>query len=877
MEAPLLQTKLAPPLAQESVVPRPHLLRRLNHEFTHPQGFSRKLTLFSAPAGYGKSTLAIDWLRNCGLPFAWFLLDESDNDPARLLTYLIAALQQFDKQIGSRALAMLAGPGPPSYEVPLTALINDIQAQNIPVILVLDDYHAIQNPTIHKLTSFLLEHQPDCLHQVILTREEPHLPLHRLRARRQMMEIRQGDLRFSPAETNGFLRQVMGIQIDQADVEALTRRTEGWVAGLQLAALSLRSSSDSHAFVQSFTGSNRYVLDYLFEEVFQHQPPDVQSFLLTTSILERLTAPLCNALSGRDDSQEQLEALEKANLFIVPMDPARRWYRYHRLFADLLRHQLHKTGQPSESKLHQQASRWYWENNFPAEAVDHALRAEDWELAANLVQASSDGLLKRGEAATVVNWCTRLPGESLASHPVLYLNYAWALMLTSQFDAARSILMQVEKDARGERIITGEVAAARAYLAQSMGEIQHMVELSHQALALLPTENLASRGLVALNLGIAYWHIGRLAEAQQALDEALPACQKTGNVYGAGMASLFQARTLAVRGQLRQAEAILRELAKAREGLPANPLVFLDLGSLNYEWNNLDIADGHLQKALESSRLNGNLEFEVGSYMLLARLRLGQGDPAGAGLALEQARQLEQSSPIPLRTHNRRLDMQTLIALWKGDLDEAGNLVASLVPSTDAHPFYRFLSLTPARFALASGDRAVAALLLKNAIQKARGSGWTYGLIAALALQAAASTNSEEALEYLGEALDLAQPQGYIRTFVEAGPQLAPLLQEAARRGLWPEYAGEILTAFPAKAVPREKMIVSGNFILEALSDRELEVLRLMAAGLSNREIARQLVLSLGTVKTHLHNIYGKLEARNRAQAVDRARELQLL
>ncbi|HSF83443.1 MAG TPA: LuxR C-terminal-related transcriptional regulator [Anaerolineales bacterium] len=875
METPLLQTKLAPPLAQECVVPRPHLLRRLDHEFTHPQGFSRKLTLFSAPAGYGKSTLAINWLRNSRLPFIWLSLDESDNDPARLLTYLLAALQQFDKQIGSRALAMLAAPGTPSYEAPLTTLINDIQEHNTPVILVLDDYHAIHNPAIHKLLSFLLEHQPDCLHQVILTREEPPLPLHRLRARRQMTEIRQGDLRFSPSETDGFLRLVMGIQIELPDVEALTRRTEGWVAGLQLAALSLRSSPDSHAFVQSFTGSNRYVLDYLFEEVFQHQPPDVQSFLLTTSILERLTAPLCNALSGRDDSQEQLEALEKANLFIVPMDHARRWYRYHRLFADLLRHQLHKTGQPSERKLHQQASRWYWENNFPAEAVDHALRAEDWELAANLVQASSDGLLKRGEAATVVNWCTRLPGESLVSHPVLYLNYAWALMLTSQFDAARRILMQVEKDAKGERIITGEVAAARAYLAQSMGEIQHMVELSHQALALLPPENLASRGLVALNLGIAYWHIGRLAEAQQALDEALPAFQQTGNTYGAGMASLFLARTLAVQGQLHQAEEICVDLAQ--EGMPANPLVYLDLGSLHYEWNNLERADEYLQQALETSRMNGNLEFEVGAQMLLARLRLGQGDPAGAGLALEQARQLEQSSPIPLRTHNRRLDMQTFIALWKGDLDEAGNLVASLVPNTDAHPFYRFLSLTPARFALGRGDHTSATRLLEAAIQKAHRSGWTYGLIAALALQAAASTNSEEALEYLGEALDLAHPQGYIRTFVEAGPQLEPLLQEAARRGLWPEYAGQILAAFPAKAAPREKMIVSGNFILEALSERELEVLRLMAAGLSNREIARQLVLSLGTVKTHLHNIYGKLEARNRAQAVDRARELQLL
>lgn len=877
MDTLLLQTKLAPPLRLKNLVPRPRLLRHLNHEFAHPQGFSRKLTLFSAPAGYGKSTLAIDWLRDSGLPFGWLSLEESDNDPVRLFTYLIAALQQVDTQIGNRIQAVLAAPQKPPFESLLTTLINDIQAHEKPVILVLDDYHAIQDPSIHKLISFLLEHQPDRLHLVILTREEPPLPLHRLRARRQMVEMRQGDLGFTGAETESFLKQVMGIQIDPQDVEALNRRAEGWVAGLQLAALSLQSAPDSHVFVQSFTGSNRYVLDYLFEEVFLRQTPEVQSFLLTTSILDRMTAPLCDALSEHRDSQDQLVALELANLFIEPLDTARHWYRYHRLFADLLRHQLHKRNEFSESGLHQRASLWYRDHGFSTEAVTHAVQAKDWELAISLIHSYSDELLKRGEAATVVNWCASLPPDHLSTHPDMYLNYAWALMLTSKFEAAEGIFDQVEKAARGEHKILGEVAAARAYLAQTMGKMQRMVELSHQALALLPVESLNSRGLVALNLGLAYWHIGHLAEAQRALDEALPACEQTGNTYGAGMARLFIARTLAVRGRLQRAGSMLKELSQDMGEIPANPLVLLDQGCLHYEWNDLESADSYLQLALESSRLSGNLEFEIGVYLFLARLRLAQADLMGATQALELAQKLEQASPIPLRTHNRRLDMQAFAAMWKGDLAAARELIKVLTPNVDAHPFYRFLSLTPARYALGCGDQAGAARLLEIAVQNARENDWTYGLIAALALQTLTASTIEQALTYLREALELAHPDGLIRTFVEAGPKLVPLLQEAARGGAWPRFVGQILSAYPPETAHGTKIILQGELILETLSERELEVLRLMAAGLSNRQIAHQLVLSLGTVKTHLHNIYGKLEAHNRLEAVERARELELL
>lgn len=871
MTSPLITTKLGIPSLRPVLVPRQRLIQRLN------EGIQGKLTLISAPAGYGKTTLAVEWLRETQRAVIWLSLEEADNDPARFLSYFMEGLQEIDERIGKETRRLLQVPQLPSQELLATTLLNELTAIDSGFILVIDDYHVIQTLSIHQLINFILEHQPGQMHIVLLTREDPPLPLPRLRVGGQMTEVRQDDLRFTDFETGEFLEDVMGLKISKSDIAALERHTEGWIAGLQLAALSLRVSPDAHAFVQSFTGSNRYVLDYLFEEVFQQQPPEVQNFLLTTSVLDKLTASLCNALSGRNDGQAQLEALEKVNLFIVPLDPSRRWYRYHRLFADLLRHQLRKTGEISETKLHQGASHWYWENHFPAEAVTHAMQAKDWELAAYQVWSSSDEILKRGEAATLVSWCAKLPEETLASHLGLSLNYAWALMLTSQFNAARSILDQVDQHARDEPAISGEIAAARAYLAQSLGDIPRMVELSQQALASLPPENLNGRSLVALNLGIAYWHIGRLDEAQRALDEALPACRQTGNTYGEIMASLFIARTLAVRGHLRRAGVMLEELAQAHGDIPANPLVHLDLGILYYEWNDLERADRHLQQALESSRTGGNTEFEVGAYLLLARLHLAQGDLAGVIRELEQARHLERSSPLPLRTHNRRLDLQAFIALWEGDLEAAGKLVSELSPDIDAHPFYRFLGLTSVRYALACGDKVGAAHTLDSAIQRARENDWSYGLIAAMALKALAEPTPKQALETLSAVLDLAQPHGFIRTFVEAGPQLVPLLQQAAQHGVSPGYVGEILSAFPAKTTPKRKMVVSGDLILEPLSEREMEVLRLMAAGLSNRQIARKLVLSLGTVKTHLHNIYGKLEARNRPQAVDRARELELL
>jgi LuxR family maltose regulon positive regulatory protein len=868
----LLETKLNLPLARQEMVIRPRLLARLEEGLIHPEGFRRKLTLISAPAGYGKTSLAIEWLQGLQVPCAWLALDEDDNDPTRFLTYLIAALGKVDEKIGSAPLAMLSSPQPPPIEALLTALINDLNNLGAPLILVLDDYHLIQTEVIHRQMNFLLEYQPDHMHLVYLSREDPPLPLHRLRARRNMLEIRQDDIRFSSQEAADFFNQLYGIDLSKEDVEALTRHTEGWVTGLQLAALSMQSHPDAHQFIESFTGSNRYVLDYLFEEVFQGQPEEVQSFLKTTSILNRLTPPLCDALTGGHDGHSQLLKLERANLFITPLDSTRRWYRYQHLFADLLQHLLRLSADPPEAELHKRASRWYWENGHQREAVRHALAGADWEYATKLILDSVDGMFKGGEIATVLHWFAKLPEGDIHVDVELCLNYGWALILSSQVKAAGEYLRRAEILAGDEQTTLGEIAAAQAFLAQYLGDGKQLIEKSHQALALLPEDDLDQRGIVALSLGIAYWHIGRMDEAQEALEESLPACRGSDNLYGETSARIFLARTLAVRGQLRQAMVEFEDLASIAAVKPVMPLVYLDLYSLHYEWNNLEDASIYLNQFKKRSQLIGNLEFQVIANLGQARLQLAQGDPAAATLCIEQASQLVGSADIPLRTKARYIDFKVQLALASGDLDSAQTVSHQLTVNVDYHSFYRFLSLTPARLLLASGRRAEAAELLTAAAQISKENDWGYGLIATRLLQAMAADTRDAALEFFAEALNLAHPEGFIRTFADTGEALVPLLQEAAQNGIHPKYIGHILSAIKGinRTTPDQTALV------EPLSQRELEVLRLLVAGLSNREIAARLVLSLGTVKTHVHNIYGKLEVNNRAQAIRRATELHL-
>ncbi len=862
---PLLTTKLSVPPLRADLVQRLRLFERLK------EGLARPLTLVSAPAGFGKTTLVTEWLNSAERPFAWLSLDESDNDPARFLTYFVAALQKIDPAIGQAALAMLQAPPSPPPEAFLTSLINDIAAAPQPFILVLDDYHFIQTLPIHQQLTFLLEHQPPSIHLAIVSREDPPLPLARLRGRGQATEIRQADLSFTEAEAAEFLWRVMGLELSSADVAILHQRTEGWIVGLQLAALSLRGHDDVHRLIQSFTGSHRNILDYLIEEVFRRQPADLQDFLLKTSILDRFTASLCDAVVERDDSREVLLALEQANLFVIALDELRQWYRYHHLFADLLRHRL-DTETRDIASLHRRASQWYEAQGFVQEAVEHALDAQDWGNTARLIGEINQGIFKRGEIVTLLGWFGRLPQEVACASPDLCLNYAWAALLASRFDIAAPLLEHAEQLAPPGSSYLGQVAAAQAFLARSKRDNQRAIEKSEQALALLPDTDVVVRGTIALNLGLAYWHEGRMAEAGPILLQACDLSGKAGNDFARLTAQIFLARIAAVQGKLHQAAAMSEKLIQAGGQVPILCLAHYDLAAIHHEWNDLPNASEHLEKGFALSLRSGNVEFQQAGHLLRAILAQAQGDDAGALSALEEADALAHDFPAAVRSRTAALGVQ--LALARGDPQMLAHWAAQVNAEVDAHSFYRFMGLTRPCLLMAQCEIVEAAEILKNRYATASQAGWGYGRLAVRILQSLAAETPDEASSFMADALRMGRPEGFIRSFLDAGRGVIPLLQEAAVRGIEPEYAGQILSAMAAE---RPKETPAQVKLVEPLSEREIEVLRLVTAGLSNREIAAKLVISPGTAKTHIHNLCGKLGARNRTEAATRAKELGLV
>ena len=882
---PLLTTKLYIPPVRPELVSRSRLIERLDVGLLgQGGGFARKLTLVSAPAGFGKTTLVAEWLSGVAHPVAWLSLDEEDNDPARFFAYLVAALQTVDPNVGQAAQAMLQSPQPPPPEPLLASLINDVAATPRPFVLVLDDYHLIHTLPIHQQLAFLLDHQPPQIHLVIGSREDPPLPLSRLRARGQMVDIRQADLRFTEEEASNFLQQIMQLDLTVVDVAALHRRTEGWIAGLQLVALSMQGSADVGRLVASFAGSHRYVLDYLIDEVFGQQPADVQEFLLRTSILERFSAPLCDLVAERHDGREMLLSLEQSNLFIVPLDQSRQWYRYHRLFADLLRHRLEIESPGGIPQLHRRACRWYADNGFPSDAIRHALAASDWARASDLILSTHSSLLKRGEVTTLLGWFQELPDEVVFADPELCLERCWPLILTEQIDAAEPYLAQAEQVALEHKImpLLGGIAIAKAYIARLRGNNAQVIELSEQALSLLPQDELSGRSIVALNLGMAQWYRGRMAEAERALVEAQRAGRGSGNEYVRWTAVLFLSRIQTARGKSRQAAESYRQMIEQGGQLPIVGLAHYDLGRLSYEWNELDAAADFLGRGIEIVRRGGSLEFEVGGYSALAFIKQAQGDASAARAALQRAAQLLENPDISPSTRLYNLASQVAVALGQGDLDAASRVVERFprLEEAGSFPDYLLLMLARARVLLAQGQQAAAAEHLAALHGMASHAGWQSIATQARALQALAAPTSEQALAYVTEALTRAEPENYVRTFVDAGEPMVTLLEEMAEQGIAAGYARRLLTAFSAreyggigKPLPHSQTPA----LIESLSDRELDVLRLLADGQTNQEIARALCVSVNTVKTHLKNVYGKLGVSNRRKATASAREFGLI
>ncbi len=921
MVTPILATKLYIPPPQPNGVPRPRLIKQLE------EGLHRKLTLVSAPAGFGKTTLIREWahsgIRARGYEqrtvaetsttkYAWLSLDEGDNDPVRFLTYLIAALQTVEANLGGDALSILQSPqAPPPVEGILTALINDVADPSPRLVLALDDYHLVENPLVHEALTFLLEHLPPQFHLVIATREDPPFPLARYRARGQLSELRAADLRFTPAEAAVFLNTQVDLKLSAEDIAALERRTEGWIAGLHLAALALQSITstqnpqDINEFIQSFTGSHRYVLDYLIEEVLERQPEKIQTFLLRTSILDRLCGSLCDAVlkdagtrssTSSASGQETLEYLERANLFIVPLDDERCWYRYHHLFADLLRQRLQqKRASPAGdegvtvAKLHRRASIWYEENGLALEAFRHAAAAHDVERAARLVEgrgasgAQGIPLHFRGAVAPVLNWLASLPKATLDARPSLWVMYASALSMTGQLtgveeklQAAEAALQDHEPFATADdkiRNLVGHIAAIRALLAVTQHEVETIISQSHRALEYLHPDNLAVRTATTWKLGIAYQLRGKRTAASRAYADAIAASRTSGNTIIETSATLGLGSVQESQNQLQLAAETYRRFLQlvGDQPQPIAGEAHLGLARIHYQWNELEAAQRHGEQSVQMVQRVASFDTFASCKIFFARLKLAREDMVGATAEMTEAKQF-------LSRHTFVQQIREVAAAHVRVLIHQGKLrtAADLAETHD-------LPISRARVHLARGDASAALTALEPWRQQVIAKDWKDDVLRATILQALAwqtEGQEEKALRLLGEALARAAPGGFIRLFVDEGPPMAHLLSKAATRGMAPEYTEKLLAAFPdfSKAPATQHEIESREVeMIDPLTPRELEVLQLIVQGLSNREIGERLFIALSTVKGHTQNIYGKLQVHRRTEAVARARELGLM
>jgi LuxR family transcriptional regulator, maltose regulon positive regulatory protein len=887
------------------MVPRPRLGKLLT------EGMSRKLTLISAPAGFGKTTLLSEWrMMHLGneYPLAWISLEEADNDTMRFLSYLIAALQSVESNIGEVALLSLRSPRPSPVGSVLTSLINEIAATPSDFVLVFDDYHVIESQVIHDAVTFLLEHLPPQMHLVIASRTEPPLPLSRLRAGGQIIELRAADLRFTSQEAAAFLSDAMGLDLSDEDVAALVTRTEGWIVGLQLAALSMQRGEDIAGIIRTFTGDDRYVIDYLVEEVLRLQPERTRTYLLQTSILERLSGPLCDATTGYEDGQQMLEGLDQANLFLIPLDNRRRWYRYHHLFADMLRHRLRLTQPQRVAELHRRAAEWHENHGFVEDAIRHALAAGDTEWAARLVEQNTATVVMRSEGAKLMRWLEALPEELVRSRPRLSVAYAIAALFGGRLDAVEPLLRDAERtlgDSPGissASPLDGEsvgwladtpscVAIIRGDLARMRGDAPRATELSRQALARLPEDSTYLRSKAIWNLGISSWMRGDLGAAEQAFGKLTTEERKTSNAYLRLLAAYGLGRLRVVQGRLLEAEEAYRwalrpKIGKVRPQLPVAGWAYLGMGELLREWNNLDDATRYLMEALELGKWVGAAGPLAITYTALARVKQAQGDTSGALEAIDMARESAQDFQVhdplnPLAAHLAR------VRLVQGDVAAAVRWVRERRLGVDDELNYmrEIEHLVLARVLIAQDKADEALRLLGRLLSAAHAAGRTGSVIEILVLQALllqAEDDTTRAVRILEDALTLAEPEGYMRIFVDEGSPIAGLLRCASSAGVSPKYVGTLLATFPHDA--EDPWLSSGanipkyvQLLSEPLSDRELEVLRLVASGLSNRQIAQELFVALGTAKRHVHNIYRKLEVHSRTQAIARARDLNLV
>ncbi len=912
MPAPILATKLYIPPPRAAVVPRRRLIERLD------EGLARgcKLTLVSASAGFGKTTLVSEWVAQCERPVAWLSLDEGDNDLPRFLMYLTAALQTVAGDIGAGVLAALQSPHPPGSELILTMLLNEIAAMGERLVLVLDDYHVIDARAVEQAMAYLVEHLPPQMHLVIATREDPHLPLGRLRVRGQLTELRAADLRFSHVEAADFLSRVMSLNLSAGDISALEARTEGWIAGLQLAALSMQGHQDATSFIKSFTGSHHFVLDYLMEEVLRQQSEAIQTFLLHTSILNGLCGSLCDAVlrEPAGSGQETLEYLERANLFIVPLDNERRWYRYHHLFGDILCQRLGQKLPPREiAAYHLRASLWYEKNGDEAEAFQHAIAAGDYGRAAGLAELAWQGMESAFQSAAWLGWVKKLPEDEVRLRPVLSTQMATAYMDAGEPEASEACLQDAERCLNGSpdgvvvvdqtllKPLPAMIAMIRAYNAQVQGNLSATVKYAELALQLTPEDDLFRRAQATITLEVTHWTRGDLESARSALGEWMTSMQQAGNFVFVVASAFGLADILIVLGRLREAEKTYQQalLLASKHGKDAQHITahhYLGLAMLAHEKGEDAAAAEHLQKARELGEQTTLVDWSYRWHLAQARLKESEGDLEAALAELDEARGAYVKTPIP---DARPIDaLKAKVYLKQGRLAKAQDWVhvRELSAEDEINYLNEFEHLTFAWVLMSEyqSHRSRHSILqttgllerLLKAAEAQRRNGNVIEILAAQALAHEEQGNLPLALASLERALTLAQPEGYVRTFVDEGEPMRLLLLELrawiekqARSPSHPllGYLEKLNSAFQGVEEKQPTSSPKRAELIERLSERELEVLRLVALGFTNKEISQRLVLALSTVKGHNLRIFGKLQAKNRSDAVRRARELGLL
>jgi LuxR family maltose regulon positive regulatory protein len=907
MSTTLLATKLHRPRPTSKLVARPRLTQRLDEGLRD----GHRLFLVVAPAGYGKTTVVADWLDKIRTPSAWLSLDEADNDPLRFFTYLVAALQKTLGPMLAEPVAEAFPMTPPSAEAFVRPLINDLAAVEQPILLALDDYHVITAGVVHEAMVFLLRRAPPNLHLIVLTRVDPPFPLPRLRVRERMTEIRDRDLRFTPEEMTAFLNSLHRLNLRAEQITALESRTEGWAAGVQLAALSLQGCSPERAaeFIRAFSGSHHYIVDYLFDEVLSRQPDAVREFLLQTAILERMCAPLCDAVLGNPEiresvlrdrlthlpvhqttSQSILEYLERSNLFLVPLDDERCWYRYHHLFVGVLRGMLQSGSEPDQiAGLHGHASDWYGQNGFVAEAYRHALLAGDHARAVGILEENAWPMVLNGEFGMLKRWMRALPAGLVSCRPWLCINYAWALVFgesgaaEGQLRIAEQHLQAGDTTLASDRV-QGHINAVRAWIAYQNDEPDHAVVLSRRALELFPEMDPAISGGLMTLVGVGCRTQNDLAGAARAFAEALELAQSSGNILVEIAARTSLGELSRWMGRLHEAEAIYQQALQraVRRQSPMAAQVYHALARMHREWNDLNSARLLAEKAIEAYRAWGSVDELALAHLALAGVLQAQSRLPEADHALAEASQL-----IREHVHEPRLvanlgAMRARLQVSLGKLADARRWAKTRgLGVEDRFDLLNEVEyVTLARILLAEGRVDEGSRLLSRLQNAMESTGRHGSLIEVLVLKAVAldmQGDTPSALAMLEQAVRAAHSEGYRRLFLDEGKPIEALLKTAVTKWRDPDhlaYARTLLTAFADEGVPPAAGRAPRASIL---SERELEVLRLMAAGCSNQQIANELVIALGTAKRHAANIFEKLDVRNRTEAVARARQLALL